>query len=127
MSYANSKLASFGDKVNPQELMDWQVKLQTDMSNGTIPKFDPQTGGITTIYQQATQLANKIKGVFNPIAEQRLAGATLPSGTIPTRAGIDKAYGVASAVQQGTRKAVKYGAGIAGIAALEEYIRRRIR
>jgi hypothetical protein len=127
LAYANQKLAQHGSKVNPQELMDWQVKLQTDMSNGVIPKIDKESGRITTIYQQATDLLSRIKGTFSPIAEQRLTGAELPPGTIPTRAGLDKAYGIASNVQSATRKAVKYGSGIAGVAALEEYIRRRLR
>lgn len=125
MAYANDKLAKFGDKINPQELMDWKVKLQTDMSNGVIPKIDKQTGGITTIYQQATNLLSKIKGVFNPLAERKLLGTNLPSGTIQTRAGLDKAYGIASKLQQGTRKGAKLlGAGL-GIAGVEEFVRRK--
>lgn len=126
MAYANNKLAQFGDKINPQELMDWQVKIQTDMGNGTIPKIDPSTGRITTIYQQATDLANRIKSVFNPIAESRLQGADLSPETIPTRAGLDKAYGVSSKVQNFTKKTVKYAGGIAGVAALEHYIRSKL-
>lgn len=126
MSYANSKLAQFGNKINPQELMDWQVKIQTDMGNGTIPKIDPSSGRITTIYQQATDLLSRIKGVFNPIAESKLAGATLPKGTIPTRAGLDKAYGVAANLQKATKKVGKVAGGIAGVAALETYIRSKV-
>lgn len=126
MAYANQKLAQFGDKINPQELMDWQVKIQTDMGNGTIPKIDPSSGRITTIYQQATDLLGRIKGVFNPIAERRLKVASLPEGTIPTRAGLDKAYGVAANLQNATKKVGKIAGGIAGVAALESYIRNKV-
>lgn len=126
LSYANEKLGRFGGKINPQELMDWQVKLEADMSSGVIPKYN-EKGGITTIYQQASDLASRIKSVFNPIAERRLAGAELPEGTMPTRAGLDKAYGIASSVQKGTRKAIKSAGAVTGIVGLEEILRRMYR
>jgi len=104
MTYANNRL-QFGSQLDPQELMDWQVKLQTDMSNGAIPKFDPN-GKITTVFQQASDLKSRIGNVFNQIAEPRLVGADLPEGTIPTRSGLNQAYGVSSK-QQTVQNALK--------------------
>jgi hypothetical protein len=105
--------------------MDWQVKLQTDMSNGNIPKIDPSTGRTTTIFQQATDLKNRIQQTFNQIAEPRLVGADLPEGTMPTRGGLNQAarvsYGQQN-LQRGLKKVgtgVRYGAeGLGALAAL---------
>lgn len=109
MAYADNRL-KFGTQLDPQELMDWQVKLQTDMSNGTIPRFDP-TGKITTIFQQASDLKNRIQQTFNQIAEPRLVGADLPEGTMPTREGLNKAYGISSGQQNLQRGLKKVGTG----------------
>lgn len=104
MAYANQKLGQFGDRISPQELMDWEVKLGTDMSNpNVIPRFNPQ-GGTTTIYQQASDLASRTKSTFNKVAEARLKAAQLPEGVMRTRAALDQAYGLASRVQEYTRR-----------------------
>lgn len=91
LSYANGRLSS-QKPIAPQELMDWQVKLQTDMSNGTIPKIDPTTGRITTVFQQATDLLNRTKGAFNSASEPLIKEAELPSGVMPTRPGLNQAF-----------------------------------
>jgi len=123
MAYANNRL-QFGTQLDPQELMDWQVKLQTDMGNGAIPKIDPSTGKITTIFQQASDLKNRIQQTFNKIAEPRLVGADLPEGTMPTRAGLNQAYGIAAkqaALQNALKKAAEWtvGGGSAGYTGYE--------
>lgn len=117
MNYANSKLRGFGDKMNPQELMDWQVKLQTDMSNGTIPKIDPTSGRITTVYQQATDLLRRTKEAFNAQANPLIGKADLPKGVMPTREGLDKAFGY-SASQESLIKGLKKAGKYATLAAL---------
>ena len=107
LKYGNEKLSQFGDRMNPQELMDWDVKLGTDLSNpNVIPRFqvDPMTGKqtskITTMFQQASDLSARAKGTFNQIAEERLKAAQLPEGTMPTRAALDQAYALSNRVQQ---------------------------
>lgn len=110
MSYANGRLN--GPKpIVPQELMDWQVKLQTDLNNGTIPKIDTQTGRITTIYQQATDLLNRTKQEFNSQANPMIEKADLPEGVMPTRQGLDQAFKYSAnqeALIRGLKKAGKY-------------------
>lgn len=106
LAYANGRWANAPKNIAPQELMDWQVKLQTDMSSGAIPKIDPNTGRITTIYQQATDLLSRTKKYFSDVAEPALKGARLPKGTIPTRSGLNKAYGV-SAKQEAVTRGLK--------------------
>jgi hypothetical protein len=117
MAYANNRL-KFGTQLDPQELMDWQVKLQTDMNNpSAIPKFQTDnfgnpTGKLTTIYQQASDLNNRIQQTFNQIAEPRLVGADLPEGTMPTRSGLNQAARV-SYGQQNLQNALKKGGKVA--------------
>jgi hypothetical protein len=124
MAYARGRLGS-AKGVDPQELMDWQVKLQTDLNNGTIPKIDQATGRITTIYQQATDLLSKTKAAFNDAAEAKLPGANLPEGVMPTRSGLNQAFSRAAdreqlgrTVKQGAKWAAGLGGGAYGIKAL---------
>jgi hypothetical protein len=121
IGYANGRLQGNPSQLNPQELMDWQVKLQTDMSNGTIPKFDPN-GRITTIFQQASDLLNRTRNQFNQVAEPLLQNADLPENVSPTRAGLNEAYGISSgqaALQRGIGKTATVGRKVGeGAAAL---------
>lgn len=130
LNYANSKIQGVGDRIHPQELMDWQVKLQTDLNNGSIPKFDQETGRITTAYQQATQLLDKTKKLFNNVAGPLIDEATLPEGTIPTRGGLNQAFKIAAqreslgkTAKKVVKGAVGAGAGFIGGKAIIDYIK----
>jgi len=106
LNYANAKLAGLGDQMSPQELMDWQVKLQTDMNSGKIPQFDKTTGRITTAYQQAADLLSRTKQAFNSIAGDALTPnvqAQLPAGAIKNRPDLNKAFSIATKVQNPVR------------------------
>lgn len=111
LSYANGRLSA-PKPIDPQELMDWQVKLQTDLSNGTIPKIDPTTGRITTVYQQAVDLLSRTKNAFNSVAESRLSSAELPEGVSPTRSGLNQAFGRAASRESVGNTAKKVAKGL---------------
>lgn len=126
MSYASGKLDQFGNRINPQELMNWHTKLSNDMANpSVIPRFD-QSGGTTQIYQQASDLQSRIKSTFNPMINENLKKVTLPEGVFTTREGLNKAYSVAKTVQGVTRTTMKIGGSVIGTGVLLEYVRRKM-
>lgn len=94
IDYAKGRLANAPESIQPQELMDWQVKLQTDMNNGTIPKFD-ENRNITTAYQQASDLKNTASQMFKQIADANLPmlseEGALPSSVPTSRSSLDAA------------------------------------
>lgn len=123
IKYADKKLDAFGNRLNPQELMDWRVKLETDMSSGKIPKFKKDISGketekITTAFQEASKLSSRIGKVFNEIADTELGGVKLPKNVSPTRTGLNKANTIANkqeAVKAALKKYGKYGViGVGG-------------
>ena len=109
LAYANNKLANLGDAINPQELMDWQVKLQTDLNSGRIPQFDKTTGRITTAFQQASDLLSRTKQAFNRVASNALTPevqAQLPEGAIKNRPDLNRAFRVSTTAQNPIRAAI---------------------
>lgn len=114
LNYANAKLKGLGNKISPQELTDWKVKIQTDISSGKIPKFDPETKRITTVYQQAVDLSKRITSQLNKTIEPALKEANLPKGTIRSRADLNRAFSVSAGKENVGRllkKGVKYALG----------------
>lgn len=113
----NDRISTHGTNLNPQELSDYKNLLQTKMANGDIPKFDPN-GKVTSIFAQASQANKNITNTLNQVAEPLLQNAQLPEGTIPTRSGLNQAYGTASKQQNIQNFLQKWGirAGELGIA-----------
>jgi len=126
----NDRIGQHGTNLTPQELSDYHQLLSTKMANGDIPKFSPE-GKITPIYAQATQAAQKVTNTLNQVVEPLLQGKQLPIGTLPTRIGLNQAYGIASNQQAFTELAKKYGLkagetvlGALGAKGLYDYFRK---
>jgi hypothetical protein len=94
LSYAKGRLAGSPDQIDPQELMDWQVKLQTDMNNGKIPQFD-KNGNPTTIFADASDVADQSRRLFKQFADTNLPmlqeEGAVPSGVSTSRSSLDAA------------------------------------
>lgn len=105
----NDRISTHGTDLNPQELSDYKNLLQTKMSNGDIPKFDPN-GKVTSIFAKASQAASNVTNTLNQVSEPLLQNAQLPEGTIPTRAGLNQAYSTASNQQALQNFLAKWGA-----------------
>lgn len=86
--FAESRIDKFGDKLTPQELMNYKVHLETKMADGSIPKFG-DNGKITTAWQQASDLRNKVASTFKTVMDKKLQNVDLPSGVERTRTNLD--------------------------------------
>jgi hypothetical protein len=117
INQANARMNQFGTKLTPQELADYKALLDTNISNGNIPKFDPN-GKPTQIFAQASATKAKVNDLLNQVADIKLKTAQVPSGTMPTREGLNKAYGIAAnreALGRTISKYLKYAAKGGGV------------
>lgn len=116
INLADSRIATHGENLTPQELSDYKKILDTMIDNGTIPKFG-ENGKITPLYARASQLRNTIVSLGNKLAEPLLQNANVPEGIMQSRSGLNQAYGIASkqqAVTEASKQAMKYLAELAG-------------
>lgn len=105
---ADQRISQFGPQLNQQELSDYKALLDQNIGDpNKIPKFID--GKKNPLYAQASQVRAKVSDLLNQVIEPKLAGANLPEGTMPTRAGLNQAYGVASKQQALTELIKKYG------------------
>lgn len=96
--FATKRIDTFGDKLSPQELMNYKVHLETKMADGSIPKFS-QEGKPTTAYQQASDLRNKIAQTFKKVMDTNLQGKELPAGVMKTRTALDKVNTLSNSIR----------------------------
>lgn len=125
INMANQRISEHGTNLTPQELSDMKTLIQTKMANGDIPKFGPD-GKMTQIFAQATQAQKNISNTLNQVAEPLLKNAQLPEGTLPTRAGLNQAYSLASKQQAVMGYVKRYGlkgaeAGLGALGAKQLY------
>lgn len=119
--FADSRIDKFGDKLTPQELVNYKVHLETKMNDGSIPKFNDR-GKITTAYQQASELNKKISDTFKTVMDKRLKGANLPEGVLKSRTELDRLNYMSNRIREipgkvysGAKKAAKVGAVLGGL------------
>jgi hypothetical protein len=117
----DERATQFGEKLNQQELYDYKRLLDQNIGDpNKIPKYIDRKPN--PLYAQASGLRSRISGILNRVIEPKLSNADLPEGTIPTRAGLDKAYGISNKQQKASKiGGIALGAGIA-----EEYARRKL-
>lgn len=130
INQANSRISQFGQQLTPQELSDYKDLISTKMATGEIPKFGLD-GRISPLFAKASQVSSTISNTLNRMAEPLLKNANLPEGTIPTRAGLNQAYQIATkqqAIADFMKKYAIKGAetagGGAGLAALYNYFKK---
>lgn len=123
VNYANKRLA-FGDKLNPQELSDIKYKADgaiTDAKDSL--RSNPSDKAAKTLLARASAIRSQSNTLLNQVASKTLPTENIPSGTIPTRPGLNTAYGIASrqkAIQDLIKSLPKYmgygGGAIGGLA-----------
>lgn len=125
INQAESRIATHGENLLPQELNDYKSVISNMIDTGTIPQYGEN--GVTPLYARASQTRSSVTRLLNKTIDPKLQNAELPKGTFTTRGDLDKAYGIAKTLQKATKSGAKWGSGIAGLALLEEYARRKIR
>lgn len=120
VNYADKRL-TFGDQLNPQELSDIKYKADNAITSAKQAlQSNMADKAAKTLLARASQIRTTANNLLNQVASEKLPGANLPTGTIPTRPGLNTAYGIASNQQalqnfiKGIPKYTGYAGGAMG-------------